>query len=393
MHDVAVVGAGPAGCYVAGLLARRGLDVHVFEEHETIGDPVDCSGVVGTDVFTTLGTGSSFQLGEIRSLLFVSPSGLELSFKTESPLAYVVDRGAFDRDIASRLCASGVAFHLRSTVMGIQDFPDRVDLSVTERPGAGSQRPVTVRSRMAILACGPKYRFQRSLGMGEPRRFLRTAQTEVLTSDNRQTKIFLGREVAEGSFAWLVPFKRHERQFARVGVSSVRPAAPLLQELLQRLHAEGYVPSPRADVRSWVIPISPLRRTYAPRILAVGDAAGQTKPTTGGGIYYALLCAEAAAATALSAFDKGDFSESVMKTYHASWRKRLGREIRVGNYFRSLVERLDDSDIDRLFRVVQSDGILAGIERCARFDWHRDVIYFVLRHPELGRIFLRRLFH
>ncbi len=141
-----------------------------------------------------------------------------------------------------------------------------------------------------------------------------------------------------------------------------------------------------------LIPIAPLQRTFAGRALVVGDAAGQNKPTTGGGIYYGLLCAQAAARTAAAAFEKGDFSVETMGRYEEEWRHQLGREIKVGSFFRRLAERLTDKEIDDLFRVVQSDGILSAVTGKARFDWHRDVIYFALRHPALGRIFLKGLF-
>jgi flavin-dependent dehydrogenase len=92
------------------------------------------------------------------------------------------------------------------------------------------------------------------------------------------------------------------------------------------------------------------------------------------------------------AFQKGNFDAGTLSHYETAWRRSLGRDIRIGAFFRRLVERLTDREIDDLFRVVQSDGILASVARKARFDYHRDVIFFALRHPQLGRIFLRGLF-
>jgi flavin-dependent dehydrogenase len=175
-------------------------------------------------------------------------------------------------------------------------------------------------------------------------------------------------------------------------VSAKSKAVPYLKKFLSELQADGHIDSMDPPIRSWVIPISPLKRTYSERVLAVGDAAGQTKPTTGGGIFYGLLCAEAAAETALRAFQKGEFGLSVMRGYERAWRNKVGGEIKTGALFRRLAEKLSDSEIDDLFRIVHSDGILASISRNARFDWHRDVISFVLRHPSLGRVFLKRLF-
>ncbi len=395
MHDVLVVGGGPAGCHTASLLAKKGLDVQLLEEHPVIGEPVDCSGVIGAESFETLGLPESLKLAEISALTLVSPSELEVYFSPPSPLAYVIDRAAFDRSIADRTTASGAVVHLGSHVVDLRVQSDGVEVAYTQllngRSTSDTERK-TLRGGMAILAGGPRYGLQKKLKMGYPANFLRTAQTELPAQGIAGTKVFLGSRVAPGSFAWIIPFRRGSQQFARIGVSAKVNAVPFLNSLLLQLNRAGHVPSPDATVRSWVIPVSPLERTYAERVLAVGDAAGQTKPTTGGGIFYGLLCAEAAAQTAEMAFKAGDFTAGSMRTYEEIWRGKLGREMKTGSFFRRLAERLTDKEIDALFRVVQSDGILSAITKKARFDWHKDVIYFALRHASLGRIFLKGLF-
>jgi flavin-dependent dehydrogenase len=248
----------------------------------------------------------------------------------------------------------------------------------------------SVRARVVILAGGPRYRLQQKLGMGRPAAFLRTAQVEVRTAALLETQVHLGTEVAPGSFAWVVPFSRNGVEYARIGVSTRQVAAPYLQRFLARLGEVGAI-EPLAPPRSWVIPLTPLPRTYADRVLAVGDAAGQTKPTTGGGLVYGLLGARAAAETVTEAFRRSDFGAGALKGYESRWRRQLGREIKIGGFFRRLGEQLKDSEIDDLFRIAMSDGILSAVTSKARFDWHRDVILLALKHPILGRIFLRGL--
>jgi flavin-dependent dehydrogenase len=143
-------------------------------------------------------------------------------------------------------------------------------------------------------------------------------------------------------------------------------------------------------VRHWVIPLSPIRRTYADRLVAVGDAAGQVKPTSGGGIYYGMLCAEAAAEVLAEALRRDDLSARFLSRYERAWRGRIGAEIRAGRLFRRIFERMTGEEIDAVFRVLASDGVLEEVAAEARFDWHRGVILAMLRHPRLSGLLLRK---
>jgi flavin-dependent dehydrogenase len=123
-------------------------------------------------------------------------------------------------------------------------------------------------------------------------------------------------------------------------------------------------------------------------VLVVGDAAGQVKATTSGGIYYGLLGAEAAVATANRALRTGDLTGSALGEYEADWLSRLGAEQRTGRVLRRLHAALSDRDIDMFFRLAKRAGVPGLLSRL-QFDWHSSGLLTVLWRELLGRMTAR----
>jgi digeranylgeranylglycerophospholipid reductase len=133
--------------------------------------------------------------------------------------------------------------------------------------------------------------------------------------------------------------------------------------------------------------LKPLPRTYGDRLLIVGDAAGQVKPTTGGGIYYGLLCADIAANTLHQALESDALSAMSLSSYEREWKQRLGRELKIGYWTRKLYERLNDGQVDKLFDIMQSNSIAEALlkEEKLSFDWHGEAILRVLAHSAVSK--------
>ena len=58
---------------------------------------------------------------------------------------------------------------------------------------------------------------------------------------------------------------------------------------------------------------------------------------------------------------------------------------------REVAQHLADSEIDSLFHLAQTDGIMPIVRRTARFNRHRDLILAVLSHPPARRLLVRRV--
>ena len=383
MRDVAIIGAGPAGLTAARELASRGHDVVVLEEHPSIGVPVHCTGVLGADAFQEFDLPEHSILGTAEAATFISADGSRVSVDAEKARAVIVDRALFDQALAERSRAAGAELRTGTRVQAIT-------------PGSGS---VTIRiegehsieARACVLACGANYRFNRQLGLGVPRAFLQSAQLEEPLEGPSSVEVHLGREVAPGGFGWVVPFRRDGVPHARLGLMCESRALARFRAFAGRVRGSYGSSSEARQPRLKILPLGPVSRTYANRLLAVGDAAGLAKPTTGGGIYYSLISGQLAAGTLDEALRAGDLREARLRRYETQWRERVGAEIRIGLAFRVLAARMTDRAIDSVIELARVDGIVPLLRQTADFNWHRQSALALLKHAQFRKILLSSL--
>jgi geranylgeranyl reductase family protein len=381
--DVLVAGAGPAGLYAAERLASAGARVLVCEEHSRIGDPVHCTGILATDSFRALGLPETATLNPLKRARFVSPAGITVSYATDEPLAVVIDRPVFDRALADRAERAGVQLLTGARVSSLEITRDDAWAI------AGDER---VRARLVIIACGAHYALQRRFGLGITRAHLQTAQRELPAERPGDVELHFGREVAPDGFGWAVPVMRPEGSCVRVGVMSSRDAAGCYARLLARIRDRwGVAPGESAPPRQKILPLSTIDRTCGDRLLVVGDAAGLVKPTTGGGIHYALLSASLAADVALRGLASDRLDLTALAGYERAWRRELASELASQRTLRHIATRMDDREIDALFELASTDGILPIVRATARFNQHGPLIRALLRHPPARKILFRSI--
>jgi geranylgeranyl reductase family protein len=375
MHDAIVVGAGPAGSQAATSLAQRGYSVLVLEEHPQIGVPTNCSGLIGAEAFERFDLPRGSVIREFDSATFFSPKGNAATVGADRVMAYVVRRCEFDQSMAQRAVACGADYHLGVRCVGLEYEGDGVKLSVLKREPGGGEVPMSYRARAVVLATGVRYGLIQDLGIERPPRFLQAAQVEVEMEGLAGVEVYLGREVAPGSFAWAIP----AGALARVGVCDGGQAIPYLRRFLRHPSIASRLRNGEVQIKSKAIPVSNVSRTFLDRILLVGDTAGQVKVTTGGGLSYGVLCGDLAAATLDHAFRLGDLTERVLAEYERRWRHEIGVELRVGNFFRRLGGTLSDEQIDHLICAYHESDLPDLVKRQADFDRHRKFILALCR--------------
>lgn len=381
MYDVAIVGGGPTGCFAGKLLAERGLDVVVIEEHAEIGHPMCCAGVVGVEGLRELGIGPGrWVLNELRGAMLYPPRGSPLSLSRGRAEALVINRAAFDRELAASAARAGADFLMRSKCVDVS-VGERVRIKVRTD---GRLREIS--SKLVMGADGPNSLVARRAGLLRSHQLINCAQVEVLADVDAETaEIYLGREYAPGFFAWAVP----AGELCRVGVGTAEGSALGKLKKLLREHpaVSGKVDRDKLmHLTAGPIPRPLTRAMYADGVMLVGDAAGQVKPLTGGGIYVGLSCARLAAEVAAEALECGDVSARVLCKYERAVGRKFGEEFELGMRAWRLFLQLSDEDLCSLFRVLAEPDVKALILEQADFDHHGKVISALARRgPSLLR--------
>jgi digeranylgeranylglycerophospholipid reductase len=364
--DVIVVGGGPAGSCCARELAQRGFKTLLLEEHETAAIKALCTGIIGADAFREFSLPRETVVGTLTAVKVVARYGAEFCYRPPRPMAYIVDKGAFNLALTDRATETGALLYTSTRARELAVDDEGVHIIAS---GAGGQ-PLSFHASMAVLACGVDYQLTSKAGFGRPRAFLQGAQTEVPWTLTPCTEVHLNKALSPEAFAWIVPLDHGQ---TRVGVMCAQNARGALKQFLDRLAPQW---REREDIQLRAKPIAQtaLRRTFMDRVLVIGEAAGQVKVTTGGGIYYGLLAARLAAETIRTAFATGRFSAGQLQAYEHAWKSLLAAELNLGRSLRTFYGWLGDRQLDALLCYSSRHGLKDLIERHADFDWHRRLI-------------------
>lgn len=382
--DVLVIGAGPAGLLSAIEAGRQGVRVLVLEEHDQIGLPNHCAGILSVEGLKRLGVepSESFIQNEIKGGKIYSPDGTEVQIRGKRTHAYIVDRARFDRSLGKEAEQAGVeiltqrrAEKLLSqgrSVTGARGEDWRIEAKVTiDAEGALGSLARSIervpRKRNVILGINCEIKEDVEPGLVE---------------------VWLGSEVAAGFFAWVVPLEKGSR--CGLGCAAGDPLLRLLRFLRQRFGFEKRV----FTRRGFILVEGPSSRTCVDGLMVVGDAAGQTKGTTGGGVILGGLCGMKAGEVAAQAVLSGDFTTKTLGRYEAWWKKELGKEFSSMSSLRRIFERLSDEKLNEIARICTSKDIRQLIEHYVEegdMDFQGNTVKRALSDPAVLSVGVRVL--
>lgn len=382
--ETVVVGAGPAGLIAAREIASRGVEVRVVEEHPVVGKPNHCAGILSVEGLRRLGVKPSgdFVQHEITGGRIYSPSGAAIEIPGKRKRAYAIDRSEFDGLLADIAAREGVEIETRRLVKA---------LSIQSGKAEGVQgRDWEIQARVVVDAEGASATLAKEAGLARSTLgALAGVNVEVsgVELEPHMVEVWLGSDLAPGLFAWVIPLGDGD---ARCGLAcSAGDAYERLKMFLGRRFSGARCSPPR---RGLLLTGGPARRTFGDGLLLVGDAAGQTKPTTGGGVIMGGLCAMEAGRTAAEAVEAADCSAGFLRRYQKAWRSSLGREFASMRAARRFMNGLSDGRIDRLFYTFKREGLeerLQGLVEEGDMDLQSDIIRAALREPRLRSVLVR----
>jgi len=370
-----------AGCMAAIEASKQGVRIGLFEEHPQVGVPSHCSGVVSLSGLKLLGISSNqaFDQRLIRGARFFPPTGSPIEITRPEPVALIINRMKFDQYLAKNAINNGVELHTKSRITKFEKTSDQ-EIHVT------IQNQGVVGAKVLIDASGAGSRLPTQAGLKPPdwSQILPGLQYELIGTDRQDdlVNLYFGSKRAPGFFAWSIPTGDHS---VRAGLATSKGN---VRTLLDQLVKEHWPKSKIDATKSGSVLVSgPVDRSWSPRFMVAGDAAGQVKQTTGGGIVIGGYCGMLAGKAAASAVKNPRRADQFLETYDHEWREKFSSDLKKMGIGRRLFFGLSDTTLDKLFPALKP--MLGEITDVADMDFQGTVITKLLANRKLASLIPR----
>jgi geranylgeranyl reductase family protein len=324
LHDVAVVGAGPAGASAARVLAEAGARVVLIEKHELPRYKTCGGGVVGRALRgLPQSVRDAVEDAVVERVcrtadLDLGHDGLCFRARRERPLISMVMRDRFDAALVAAAERAGTEIRQRCVVRAVSMDTDETRLETTD--GA-------VTARFVVAADGATSETARLCGWSRPRLCAPALEAEVSASDADFERLAGAARFDFGpvtaGYAWVFPKRTH----LSIGVCSMRSGVNLNTGLARYLTTLGLNRPERVEKHGFFVTLGARADGVSRgRVLLSGDAAGLADPVTGEGISAAI---ESGTLAAHAIVEGGGEPSSVRRRYDRSLRE-LRREVKIG---------------------------------------------------------------
>ena len=354
-YDVVIAGGSVAGLLCAREISSNGFSVLVIEEDYEIGTPEHCGGLVSIAGLAELGIIPFRKTFDhmIDSAEITSPNGNSFTINSKKQKVIEISRRELDKQIAFQAQKNGAEIKVRTsfqeiTDKGVRTSEEKIDCKIfVDARGVSS---LIHKDRTGILS---------------------SAQYEIYADwiKKGKVKVIFDQEKYPGFFAWIIPSGEGK---GKVGVAG---RGIKVSETLENILKEK---GKFSTIRKIFAPIwikGPIKKFVEGKTVIIGDAAGQAKPTTAGGIFTSGM-GGVYAGQAISEFLKTNKKED-LEQYQKRWMARFGKEFEKQLLARKILERIDNNTINKLFETITPE-IIKEISKKDDFDFHTGSIVKLL---------------
>ena len=322
-HDVAVVGAGPAGSAAALALARAGFDVVMFEK-AALPRYKTCGGGLLRRAFKSLPELPPAVVERSFHSVTLNFLGTHLNYTATraEPIVYMTMRAELDNHLAQEATKAGVQLKESCAVKHVMLREDHVALATARE---------NFRAKFVIAADGLYSVIARATGWPDPPALAPALEYELHLPADEFAR-FSGQprfdfNCIEAGYGWVFP-KRNHLSVGILSTNRIHTNLPArLGEYLQQI---GITRVDRTEKHGYLIPLAPRRGNLAcGRVLLTGDAAGLVDPVLAEGISHAILSGQLAARALIESRMEASHAAA---TYQSLLEENILRELRAGRF-------------------------------------------------------------
>jgi len=366
-YDVCIVGASIAGNYLTYLLSKSNLKIVVLENHKEIGLPFQCAGIVSQKLSQLVELPKEIVLNRVTTAKIVNPSGKYINLSgDEHP--YVIDRVALDRLYYEKIKDDpNISYYFGERY---KSFEYRTDNGKKHVVIETSKR--NIKTEMLIGCDGPLSSVGKQLNVKN--NVLYASQIRIKANFNENEAAMYFNPQWKELFGWIVP---EDNRIFRIGIAAAKNVNLCFKNYLEEL---GIDIDNKIDQQGGIIPYGVMNELAFDNILLLGDAAGQVKATTGGGIVMLLTAAKYASNCVNLCFKNEDFSKSLIKKYYEKpCSQTIGRELKLHYLIRLILEKFKDKDFETFFKIIKENRIEHLITLYGDMDFPKALVIKLLR--------------
>ncbi len=365
-YDSIVVGAGPAGCSAAKVMAENRLNVLLLEKDPVVGLPMSCAEAVSLFFFS-----QHFDLNPqwistlIHKVVLVSPKNNILEV-FHPDCAVVLDRKTFDRDLAISASSLGAEVNVNAGVVGILKNKNNEVRGVKVKENGKEKE---YEAKVIICADGVESKTGKLAGVDT------TLETDLIFSCAQyllggieiqpdRVEFWVGKKLAPGGYAWVFP-KGKDCANVGLGVNPTCVMGKNAKDLLDDFICKRFSKHSKLEMMSGGVPFFSRKSILVKdNLLFVGDAARLADPLSGAGIANAILSGKIAGEVA-SEFIKKNHPRNYLKEYEKKFMEKKGRYLRFYSFCRKVFLKMSDSDYDSVVLFLKS---YFGNEKVEKLD-------------------------